>query len=220
MIELFLNSFPLLMMGAMMTVKVLIFSAALSFSLGLIFGIFCSEEVKIPFVSPVLQFVTFILRAIPFYIHLLIVYFVFPDFLHINLDIFPASVIALGLCSSGYVSQIVRAGFNSIPKAQWESSFALGYNKVQSLFYFMLPQMLRNVLPNLNNELESILKSTAILSSIGMLELTRVGMNIVSRDLSQPLEIYLIVALFYVSMSLIFNFVSKYLEKRLQQVRV
>jgi octopine/nopaline transport system permease protein len=80
--------------------------------------------------------------------------------------------------------------------------------------------MFRNVLPAFNNELESMLKSTAILSSIGMLELTRIGMNIVSRELKQPLAIYLIVALFYVAMSLALNFAAKHLEKRmLKKVR-
>jgi His/Glu/Gln/Arg/opine family amino acid ABC transporter permease subunit len=207
-------------MGAVMTIKVLICAASISLAMGLIFGILCCEELKTPFLTPILHFCTFVLRAVPFFVQLLIVYFVFPDLLGLNLEVFPASVVALGACSSGYVCQIVRCGLNSIPPSQWEAAFVLGYNKIKTLYYIILPQMFRNVLPAFNNELESMLKSTAILSSIGMLELTRIGMNIVSRELKQPLAIYLIVALFYVAMSLALNFAAKHLEKRmLKKVR-
>src|SRR5690606_37886079 len=116
----------------------------------------------------------------------------------------------------GYVCQIVRAGLNSIPVVQWEAAYVLGYSKIQTLLYLILPQMLRNVLPAFNNELESMLKSTAILSSIGMLELTRIGMNIVSRELKDPLAIYIIVAMLYVLMSIVINFFAKRLEKKLK----
>jgi len=75
--------------------------------------------------------------------------------------------------------------------------------------------MLRNILPALNNELESILKSTSILSSIGMMELTRIGMNIVSREMQYPLTIYSIIASFYVLLSVIINFFAKRLEKKM-----
>ena len=217
LIDLFFRTLPLLAKGAVLTVEVLLCSVSLSFGLGMTFGILCCEEIKIPILSPVLQFITFILRAVPFYVQLLIVYFVLPDLIGVNLDVFSASFIALGTCSSGYVCQIVRAGLNSIHPSQWEAAFVLGYNKIKMLLYIILPQMLRNVLPALNNEFESILKSTAILSSIGMLELTRMGMNIVSRELKHPLAIYLIVAIFYVLMSLILNFFAKNLEKRMMR---
>jgi ABC-type amino acid transport system permease subunit len=74
--------------------------------------------------------------------------------------------------------------------------------------------MVRNTLPALTSELDSLLKSTAILSSIGILELTRMGMNIVSREMA-PLEIYLIVAAFYVAISLVINLLLRSLERRL-----
>ncbi len=219
-LDLFHRSLPLLLMGLMMTIKVVVVSVMISFSLGLVFGVVCCEELKVPVVTRTIEFLTFILRAIPFYVQLLIVYFALPDLIGLNLGVFAASAISLGLCSAGYVCQIVRAGINSIPLSQWEAAFALGYSRVSTLLYIILPQMLRNVLPTFNNEIESILKSTAILSSIGMLELTRIGMNIVSREMKQPLTIYLIVAAFYVMMSTLLNFAAKYLEKRmLRKVR-
>jgi His/Glu/Gln/Arg/opine family amino acid ABC transporter permease subunit len=217
-LDLFSRSYPLLLKGTLMTIQVLLSSAALSFSVGTLFGILCCNRLKMPFVSRVVETITFVYRAIPFFVQLLIIYFVLPDLLNFNLEPFAASVIALGMCSSGYVAQIVRGGLNAIPEAQWEAAFTLGYNKIQSLQHVILPQVIRNVLPAFNNEFDALLKSTAIISSIGMLELTRVGMNLVSREM-QPVPIYLTIAFFYLCMSAVLNAVSRSLEKRISYVK-
>jgi len=217
-IDLFSQFFPLLIQGIQMTVGVLLLSAALSFLLGIFLGIFSCHRMKLRGITPVLEGIAFVYRAVPFYVQLLIVYFVFPSLLGFNLEPFPASVIALGMCSSGYVAQIVRGGMNSIPAVQWEAAIALSYGKFQTLRYIIFPQMLRNVLPAFNNELDSILKSTAIVSSIGLLELTRAGMNIVSRVM-EPIPIYLMVALLYLALSAILNMMTRLLERKLAYVK-
>jgi len=212
------RSLPLLLQGVGMTVQILISAASLSLTLGSLFGVISCKQLKLPFFSKMIEMVTFILRAIPFLIQLILVYYVLPDLLGIHLDPFPASVIALGLSSSGYVAQIVRGGLNSIPLAQWESAFALGLNLSQSLRFILLPQLGRNILPMLNNELDALLKSTSIVSSIGLLELTRMGMNIVSREM-HPIAVYLTVAFFYVCMSALLNLFTKTIENRLIYVK-
>ncbi len=201
-----------------MTLQVLAIAAPLSFSLGLIWGILSSDRLRVRILSQVIDVVTFIYRAVPFYVQLLIVYFVLPDLFGFNLEPFPASVLALGMCSSGYVSQIIRAGINSIAAVQWEVAFTLGYSKWQILRYVILPQMVRNVLPAFNSEMDSLLKSTSIVSSIGLLELTRVGMNLVSKEM-EPVPIYLMVAFFYLILSAVFNLISRMLERRLSYAR-
>lgn len=208
------RSYPLLLKGTWMTLQVLGAGATLSFSLGLGLGILSCNRLRLPFFSWCLEVCCFILRAVPFYVQLLILYFVLPELLNFSLDPFPASVLAIGLCSSGYVAQIVRAGINSIPVAQWEAAYVLGYTKKETLRWIILPQMVRNVLPAFTNELDSLLKSTAIVSSIGMLELTRMGMNLVSREM-EPVAIYLTVALFYLSISCIINLFTRALERRI-----
>lgn len=218
MYSLLVQYFPLFMKGILTTIEIVVCCACISLSFGLLCGVLTCERLKNRFLSPILELVTFVLRAVPFYVQLLIVYFVFPDLLHLNLDAFTASVIGLGFCSAGYTTQIVRCGINSIPVAQWEAALALGYNRIQTLRYIILPQMLRNVLPAFNNELEALLKSTAVLSSIGLLELTRVGMNIISREM-QPLPVYCIVALFYVLLSLVVGFLTRRLEKKMLYVK-
>lgn len=213
-LDLLLRSLPLLLKGALVTLKLLGVAATLSFSMGAVMGILTCERVKIPWLSRLVRSITFTLRAIPFFVQLLLVYFVLPELLGCNLGPFAASVIALGACSSGYVAQIVRCGLNAVPPTQWEGAFVLGLGPMRTLWHIILPQMVRNLLPAFNNELEQLLKSTAIVSSIGMLELTRMGMNIVSREM-EPVTIYLTLALFYFSMSAGLGWLTKRLERRL-----
>ncbi len=216
--DLVIRSLPLLLQGAQMTIQVMIFACSLSGFLGLLFGMLTSERLRLPILSYPIEGFAFLFRAIPFYVQLLIVYFVLPDLCGFNLDPFTASALALGLCSSGYVTQIVRSALNAVPSTQWDAAFVLGYSKWGSLRAFILPQMIRHALPALCNEWESVLKSTAIVSSIGLLELTRVGMNLVSREM-EPVPIYLMIACCYLLFSFILNAFFRLIEWRLNYVR-
>jgi His/Glu/Gln/Arg/opine family amino acid ABC transporter permease subunit len=206
---------PLLAKVAWMSLQVLLWASILSVCIGTWWGVLTSNRLRNPVVGVCLDTAAFILRAVPFYVQLLIVYFVIPDLLGLNVDGFFTSIIALGICSAGYMTQVVRCGINSISREQWEAASALGFSRACTLRHIILPQMMRNILPAITNEIEALLKSTSILSSIGLLELTRVGMNIVSRELA-PLTVYLSVALFYVVISAAIITLSRYLERRLQ----
>lgn len=214
---LFQSSLPLLLQGALMTLKILLLASIMSLCLGVCFGTLTCAKVKCRLLSSFIEGLMFILRAIPFYVQLLLVYFVLPDLLGIDLDAFYASCLALGICSSGYIAQTVRGGINAIPHEQWEAAKTLGYSLFQQVRYVIFPQMLKNSLPALTNEFDAMIKSTSILSSIGLLELTRMGMNIVSREM-QPLPTYCLVALFYLVISALVNAFSKYLERRCNNV--
>lgn len=216
--DLLARSLPLVIKGLSKTLQVFFFASCLSLTLGTCMGVCSSNRLKIPVFSQMVELITFVLRGIPFYVQLLIVYFVLPDLIGFNLDPFAASVIALGLCSSGYVAQLVRGSINAIPLSQWEAAFSLGYSRARSLYHIILPQMFRIVLPSFNNELDSLLKSTSVISTIGMLELTRVGMNLVSREM-EPVPIYLTIAAIYLLFSGLLNITSKKLEKRLLYVK-
>lgn len=217
-VDLIIRSLPLLLQGAGLTMQILIISGGLSLCLGTLFGLCSCQRFPFGILKFCFEGLTFVLRAVPFYVQLLIVYFVLPDIFSFNLSPFAASVVALGVCSGGYVSQVVRCGINSIPKEQWEAAYTLGYSTASCMRYIIYPQMIRNVLPALTNELDSLLKSTAILSSIGLLELTRMGMNIVSREMT-PLVIYLLLAVFYVLISALLNLLSRILERKFCYVR-
>lgn len=216
-LDLILRSLPLLLKGAVLSLQIFVIASLLSLVLGSIMGSLICRRLRCRWIASTIECVTFVLRAVPFYVQLLIVYFVLPDLLGIEIEAFTAAIIALSLCSAGYVAQIVRGGLNAIPKEQWEAAYMLGYSVINSLRFIIFPQLLSNILPALTGEFDSLLKSTAILASIGLLELTRMGMNIVSREMD-PMPIYLAVAALYVGISAIINFISKKFEKRLRYV--
>ncbi len=211
------RSLPLFFQGVVVTIQLFILASLLSMLLGIAFGMLTCKKLHCPFLSRLIQGMTFALRAVPFFVQLLIVYFVVPELCRFHLNPFSASVLALSLCSSGYVAQFIRGALDAIPVSHWETASTLGYGKRQTLFNIAFPQAFRSALPALNNEFESLLKSTAIASSIGMLELTRVGMNVVSREL-EPVPIYLALAFFYGCLSLALTWVTKRMEKRFRYV--
>lgn len=207
------KSMPLFLQGIVVTIQLFLLASLLSLVLGTVLGILSSEKLKIPIVSKCINLWAFSTRAVPFFVQLLIVYFVLPDLLGFSLNPFIASIFALGMCSSGYVAQFIRGSINAIDSSHWESAMTLGYSKMKTLFAIILPQAFRLSLPALNNECESLLKSTAIASSIGMLELTRIGMNVVSREM-EPVPIYLAIAILYGCLSALLNWSIKKIEKR------
>lgn len=163
--------------------------------------------------SKAIRWYTFIAKGVPAYVHILIAYFVIPALFGITIPGFIAASGALAFCSSGYVTEIVRAGINTISRGQWEACFVLGYPMNQTLSCVILPQALKNVLPALFGELEQLLKSTSLLATIGISELTRTGMNIISRELN-PIPVYLCIACIYLLLSALLQWISISAEKR------
>jgi His/Glu/Gln/Arg/opine family amino acid ABC transporter permease subunit len=206
------QSLPLLMQGLATTLTLWLTCSALALGTGFVVGLTRSTRLRQPLLSPALDACTFVLRSVPFYVQLLIAYFVLPDLLGINLSATSAAIVSLGLCSAAYVSQIVRGGINAIPDGQWEACAVLGYTTRQTVWYVIIPQMLRTVVPMLTNELDQLLKSTAIVSSIGVMELTRAGMNVIAREMN-PLSMYLTMAVLYVVLSGLLAIVSRLLAK-------
>src|SRR5689334_22540350 len=112
--DLFCRSLPLLIKGATLSLQILAISGFLSLCFGGIIGTLTCQRLRWRAVAPFLEVLSFVLRAVPFYVQLLIAYFVLPDVLNIQVDAFTASIASLSLCSSGYVAQVVRCGINSI----------------------------------------------------------------------------------------------------------
>lgn len=211
--SLLISSAPLLMQGLIMTIKLWLIATVASLILGTILGILRCQQLRMARIASILDACTFVLRGVPLYVQLLITYFVLPDLLGINLPIFFAGTFTLGLCSAAYVSQMVRSGINAIPAGQWEAAYVLGYSTSQTVRWIIMPQVMRAILPTLVGEVDQLLKSTSIVSSIGLLELTRAGMNIVSREMN-PLTIYLTIALLYLMLSSALNALGAFLERK------
>lgn len=172
-----------LLQGAATTMLLWFLSSCVSITIGVVIGFVCSRYYAVPLISHVVQVLTMILRSVPLYCQLMIVYFVLPQLCGINLSAFNAGWVTLGLCSAAYTAEIIRSGINAVPIGQWQAAHVLGYSPFAQLRYIIAPQAVRICFPSLVNEYTSILKSTAILASIGIVELTKMAMNSISRSL-------------------------------------
>lgn len=205
---------PLLFKGAMTTLELFLCAACISLVIGTFFGIMRSKNMRVMIISSAIDIATGILRGIPFYVQLLLAYFVVPEFIGFNFSAFTCASVSLGLCSASYMSQIMCANLDSIPEGQWEASKVLGYSQPQALRCIIMPQVLKKVLLPLNGELDQLLKSTSILSSIGVMELTRAALNSISIHM-QPVPIYLSIALIYLMMSVCLQTITALVQRRL-----
>jgi ABC-type amino acid transport system permease subunit len=153
-----------------------------------------------PLAQRAIALYTFIAKGIPVYVHILIAYFVVPLTIGINIPPFIAGTLALAFCSSGYVTDIISAGIDAVNEGQQQAAFVLGYTNLQCMQRIILPQALTIIRPALFGECEQLLKSSSLLATIGIVEITRAGMNIISRELN-PIPVYIMIACIYLFFS-------------------
>lgn len=120
-----------------------------------------------------------VIRGTPVLLQLMILYYVI--FASVDINVVLVGVIAFGLNSAAYVSEIIRAGISSIDKGQMEAGRALGLTYGETMRLVIIPQALRNVMPALGNEFITLLKETSVAGYIGIVELTKAGDIIASR---------------------------------------
>ncbi len=203
---------PVLMQGTITTILLWLGSSLISIAFGLTTGTMRSAQLRIPILAQLSDGITLLVRGVPLYAQLMIAYFVIPQLTGISLSPFATGVITLGLCSGAYASEIIRGAINAIPAGQWKAAQVLGYSRVQKLRWIILPQALAQALPSLSNEYSMVLKSTSIVASIGTLELTKVGMNIMYRTFN-PLEVCLSIAAIYLTLNTLFSTITTLIER-------
>jgi len=156
-------------------------------------------------------------RAIPILVLLIWVFYVVPILLNWRISAFLASVLALSLNLSAFVAETVRAAIESIPSSQFESGLALGMSPQQVMFQIIIPQAVRNMVPNLMGLYISELKNSSLASVIAVNELLHRS-NILISETYRPLEIYTAVAVVYLIMILPLVWVSRVVERHLARI--
>lgn len=211
--DLVIQSIPLLLLGAGITIKI----TALSVGLGMIIGMFVGIA-RISHVTPLRMlaavYIDF-LRGTPLLVQIFLIYFALPLMLDQRVDPFVAAITACGINSGAYVAEIFRAGIQAIDKGQMEAGRSLGMTWVQTMRYIIVPQAFKNIVPPLGNEFIALLKDSSLVSVIGFEELTRRGQLIIARTYGS-LEIWLSVAVIYLVMTLAISRLVAYMEKRLK----
>ena len=156
---------------------------------------------------------TTVIRGTPMVVQLLILYYIV--FASSRNGLMVASF-SFGLNSGAYVSEIFRGGIMSVEKGQTEAGRSLGLNYVQTMWYIIAPQMLRNVLPTLANEFITLLKETSVAGYVAVMDLTFAGNRIRGATFS-PMMPLIAVALIYLVLVMALTWLTGKLERRLRQ---
>ncbi|MDR3671858.1 MAG: amino acid ABC transporter permease [Holophaga sp.] len=152
-------------------------------------------------------------RGVPLLVQLLLLYYLLPS-LGINLSSLAAAIIAVSLCSSAYVAEILRGGFLGIPPGQLEAAHMVGLSGLDTLRRIQVPQALRLTLPALVNEMILVIKASSLVSAVGVAELTRTAQNIAASTY-KPMEIYFLVGVVYFLMNILLARLGVLGERRL-----
>jgi len=155
-----------------------------------------------------------IIRNTPLLIQIFILYFVFAPILDIGR--FTSAIVALSLFEGAYASEIIRAGILALPTGQWEASASLGMTRGQSYRYIILPQALRQMIPPLTSQGISLVKDSALVSTIAIYDLTMQGQQIIAETFLS-FEIWFAVAAMYLLVTTVLSILVKYLEHHLAE---
>ena len=188
---------PFLLEGLWMTFKISLITILCGSALGFVVGIL--RMMGGWAISTTLGLYIHALRGTPFLVHLYIIYFVLPTtgISWLQLEAFPAAVIALSLYTSTYVAEIVRAAIEAVPRGQSEAARSTGMSALQSMWYIVLPQALKLMIPPMGGIYVIIIKGTSIVSVIGIAELVRAGEHATQRHPKELMLIYGMTALLY-----------------------
>lgn len=208
-LELIEKSLPFLLQGALITIEITMLSVGIGFFIGLFTGIARISRVRLLRITATIYADG--IRGTPLLIQIFLIYFALPVVLGMHINPFVAAVTACGINSGAYVSEIFRAGIQSIDIGQMEAGRSLGLTWWQSMYYILLPQAFRNILPPLGNEFITMLKDSSLVSVIGFEELTRRGQLVIAQTYAS-FEIWMTVAVLYLIMTLVIARFISYME--------
>ena len=212
------NNFLRLLKGLGVTLEISLFSALFSIPLGVLFGMFMRRK---GMVSRVLSrlYLDFI-RIMPQLVLLFIVYFGSARAFAVNFSGEVASVCVFVLWGTAEMGDLVRGAIDSIPGHQWESAKALGLSRGQTERYIILPQTVRRMIPLSMNLLTRMVKTTSLVVLIGVVEVLKVGQQIIDTNRFQyptaALPIYGVIFFLYFLVCWPISIAARKLEKKWQ----
>lgn len=207
------RSLPTLLAGALISVQIAAGGCGIGFIFGTLFGLAQSNHNKLLH-ALVTVYVT-IFRGTPMLIQLMIAYFVLPQ-IGIQISALWTAIIAIGMNSAAYVSQIIRAGIAAVNVGQLEAAQVLGLTKLQTIRYILLPQAIRTIFPALGNEFITLVKDSSLASLLGVTELAKRG-SIIQSQTYDAITVYFGVALVYLLMTGTLTLALSVVQKRINR---
>ena len=202
---------PYMLQGTIITLEISICAMAVASLVGLGMGLVSASDLRIA--KAIIRGYVYFVRGTPALVQIFLVYFALPR-IGFELSAFWSGVVALAFNSAGFISEIMRAGLQSIDAGQSEAALSIGMTDRQSILFILLPQSLRRVTPPLTNELITLVKNSSLLSVISITELTRSAQLIIAERFV-PFELYAALAIYYLVVISALSLGSEYVEKRL-----
>ena len=208
------RSIPFFLKGLWMTVAVsglsLIFGTLVGFTWVVIRG------TRYRVLSPIVGAWVDVIRGTPFLVQIFVVFFILPE-AGIELEAFPAAVIALTNLTACFICEIVAGGIQAVPTGQVEAATASGLSKIQQLRYIIMPQAMRTILPPLVGQYVLLIKDSSVVSAIGVVDVTRVGWLTVQR-IPEGIMVFGLVGILYFIICYPLINLSNTLERRMTVV--
>lgn len=210
--------------GLKATLKIAFFAVILGIVIGVLVAVIRSSWDQngkklrggAKFIMRILNFIAktylTVIRGTPVVVQLMIMYYVI---FASSTNAILIATMAFGINSGAYVAEIFRSGIMSVDKGQFEAGRSLGFNYIQTMWYIVIPQALKNVLPALANEFITLLKETSVAGYVTITDLTRAGDLIRGKTFSAFMPL-IAVALIYLVMVVILTWLVGILERRLR----
>jgi len=207
--------FDALLLGSLWTVAITVSAAVISFFGGILLAVialYAPAIIRYPF-----RVFAFLFMGTPLLLQLFLIYF---GLIQIGIDLpaFVAGIIGLGLHYAVYNSDIIQAGILAVDKGQHEGARTLGLSRGQTIRKIIVPQAVRTVVPPIGNNLIALLKDSALVSVIGVAELTLTSQLAISKTF-RPFEFYVAAAVCYYVINLGLEFGLRRIERRIQIAR-
>lgn len=154
----------------------------------------------------------YVMRGTPLMLQIMFIYYGLPLMLDIQINDFPAAILAFVANYAAYFAEIFRGGIQSISKGQYEGAKVLGFTYRQTMWHIILPQVVKRVIPPLGNETITLLKDTSLVYILAMNDLMRVTRAFVQRDFDTTP--FLVAAVFYLICTAFLTKILAYIEKR------
>lgn len=206
-----MNSLPFFLKGLWVTVEVAGLGLIAATVLGFILGIMRAGKNKI--LRSIIGVWVDLIRGTPFLVQVFIIFFILPG-IGIELEAFPAAVIALSNMGAAFICEIVASGILAVSKGQKEAATASGLSGIQQMRYVVMPQAMRSIIPPLVGQYVLIIKDSSVVSAIGVVDVTRVGWLTVQR-IPEGLMVFGLVGILYFCICYPLINLSNYLERRM-----
>lgn len=200
--------------GTWVTLQFTLFSVGIGLFIGILLSL-AKLSNKSYLIWPTKIYIS-IFRGTPLLLQLSFVYFAVPALTGFDISVFVAGITAFGLNSGAYVSEIIRAGIQSVDKGQFEAAKALGVPYRLMMQDIILPQSFKNILPALVNELVNMLKESAIISTIGAADLMKRAQVVSAEQYSYFAPLLVAAACYYVTV-IILTTLAQFLERKMRQ---